>query len=733
MPNLQGTITIDGTSYVVATISDILEIRSDGVYNMTQDEYVWQSQNTIVGLSSTQGATSPDSDMVVGDTLQNWDSMSFYSVVAPTISDLTGTTWLLNNSDLVLNADIFNYNIILTSNDTHYTGFSNTWTVEEGTDFVTLKYGSTVVYDGDIINASWYNEAYRTISITGGTDATNASLITWLMANATQVPTTDLTNTVWAFKDTGVNGAGNGSSTVNFSNISFKIDGTLADGTYISAPNVMDIIIWTCAMNITAGSKTVYYLKTTDNLYSSLSLTDGEGWYEGSGQNLSKMTSAPTIEFVGGTGIGNPDLLVWLSQNATMQAQPEPQPTGGIYFGTDTISGISFGDLTVSKIYYGEDLVYEYEEPAPASYVMGFRGMSTSGPSLTRAGDTASATWSATSGVISFDGIDISKIFGGYVGNDGEELTWDSTNLKYLHNGVQYTGNVFVKINRFFCKAYYENGVLDGYDLYFGNSAPDNTYQDWFLGKDHCIIGCYKARGGTGAYTNGLQSKQGLTHMDATTANAIVTAYKLNSSTAYSLHEKWYNENAILQVLFMAIFATRQTTDVFPEATYRHRSNDTRATGYMDSYRAQSLFAYEPTGDSGKRGNMFLGIEDFVGWGYELVGGVVLSGTSVCPTLDYANFSYSNTYTADLTLPSSDNYITQLQESATNAGLLVPKSTTGGSDTTYFCDYQWHGANCWYQGAFFPSAYYGLFFFYGAYDASNSYFNCAARLCGTPN
>lgn len=404
-----------------------------------------------------------------------------------------------------------------------------------------------------------------------------------------------------------------------------------------------------------------------------------------------------------------------------------------ILFGTQGIEKILFGQSEVSKIYLGQTLVWQAgSEPGPTSYEIGFRGMSLSTPALTRTGQAVGATWAATSGVISIDGIDLTKIFGGYVGNDGEELTWDSATSKYLHNGTPYTGNVFVKINRFFAKAHYEGTTLDGYDLCFAPTAPDNTYQDWFLGKDHCVIGCYKARGG--GFDSGLQSKQGLSYTSATTANDIVTAYKLNSSTAYSLHEKWYNENAILQVLFMAIFATKQTTDVFPQDTFRHRTNDTRATGYMDSYRSQSLFAYEPTGSSGMRGNMFLGIEDFVGWGYELVAGVVLSNENIHTSLDYANFVYSGSYDdSGLDRPTTSDYIKELQQSDTIAGLLVPK-TTGGSETTYFCDYNYYGAGTmvWYQGAYYPSAYFGLFYFLGSYTADNSSNYCAARLCGKP-
>ena len=421
--------------------------------------------------------------------------------------------------------------------------------------------------------------------------------------------------------------------------------------------------------------------------------------------------------------------LTLTSPTSTMSVSASADVIPSISIGSLPLSKAYFGANEISKIYYGQTLLYEAQ---PAGYEIGFRGMSSSTPALTRTGEAVGATWAATSGVIAIDGIDITKIFGGYVGNDGEELTWDSTNLVYKNGSTTYTGNVFVKINRFFCKAYYDEGVLDGYDLYFGAEAPDATYQDWFLGKDHCVVGCYKARGG--GFSSGLQSKQGLSYNSATTANAIVTAYKLNSSTAYSLHEKWYNENAILQVLFMAIFATRQTTDVFPEATYRDR-DDTRATGYMDSYRASSLFAYEPTGDSGKRGNMFLGIEDFVGWSNELVAGVVLSDANIHTSLDYANFDYSGSYTdSGLDRPTTTDYITELQQSDTIAGLLVPK-TVGGSDSTYFCDSNFYasGTMVWYQGAFTPLANFGLFLFSGSYGASTSNDNCAARLCGKPN
>ena len=401
----------------------------------------------------------------------------------------------------------------------------------------------------------------------------------------------------------------------------------------------------------------------------------------------------------------------------------------------DSVSGI----IILSGATQDVTVVVECEV---APYEIGFRGMAGSQTSLTRTGQAVGATWSANSGVISINGIDLTKIIGGYVGNDGEALTWDGENLKYMNGNSIYFGDVFVKINRFFIKPYYDqNSKLDGFDLNFGNIAPSG-YEDWFLGKDHCVIGCYKARSGPGAFTNGLQSKQSIVAGDAgaypITANNIVTAYKKNSSTVYSLHEKWYNENAILQVLFMALFATKQTTDVFPEATFRHPDNDTRATGYMDSYRAQSLFAYEPTGNSGKRGNMFLGIEDFVGWGLELVAGVKLNGNDICSTTDYANFSYSETYqSSDVNLSSftSGLYISEMQKSDNVPGLFVPKTGIGSGISyanQYFCDRGYVDGNCWFQGAEGTSSIYGIFYFAGNSDSSMMNSQYAARLCGLP-
>ena len=105
-----------------------------------------------------------------------------------TITDLTGTKWILNSnltieemSGLTNNAAVINF----TSNGMYYEEM-----YLDHSDFYLYYYeiegvtaSRTRVYD----DGTWSNESYRTIEITGGTDATNSALIAWLQANATQV------------------------------------------------------------------------------------------------------------------------------------------------------------------------------------------------------------------------------------------------------------------------------------------------------------------------------------------------------------------------------------------------------------------------------------------------------------------------------------------------------------------------------------------------------------------
>lgn len=101
-------------------------------------------------------------------------------------TDLTGTTWVIN-SEPSLPAGYGAFSINFTTNNEDKVLLRIGEDIDEGEPasgwlvYENASYQSNPVYVG-----SWSNENYRTINITGGTDTTNNSLISWLLANATQ-------------------------------------------------------------------------------------------------------------------------------------------------------------------------------------------------------------------------------------------------------------------------------------------------------------------------------------------------------------------------------------------------------------------------------------------------------------------------------------------------------------------------------------------------------------------
>lgn len=94
------------------------------------------------------------------------------------LSDLTGTTWYFNTVPVLL--DDIVYYINFTAGGVAYDGF-------EFYDHDEIDYWKNGMADFSAYRVSrGWNSQGRTITITGGTDATNSTLIAWMQANATQ-------------------------------------------------------------------------------------------------------------------------------------------------------------------------------------------------------------------------------------------------------------------------------------------------------------------------------------------------------------------------------------------------------------------------------------------------------------------------------------------------------------------------------------------------------------------
>lgn len=95
------------------------------------------------------------------------------------VSDLTNTTWYFNQWPNINNTA--DYYINFTCDGDTYTRLS-TDSDDMYIDYYSQSTGTVHVYG----MMGWNDEGWRTITITGGNDVTNATLIAWIEANAEQ-------------------------------------------------------------------------------------------------------------------------------------------------------------------------------------------------------------------------------------------------------------------------------------------------------------------------------------------------------------------------------------------------------------------------------------------------------------------------------------------------------------------------------------------------------------------
>ena len=197
------------------------------------------------------------------------------------VSNLTNTIWVMNNTlSSGPQVGAISFSVDFTSNETNYTEIT---LPRSGADS-DLIYDNTTIYN--FARRTWSSQSYRIIKITGGTDVTNANLISWLEANATQVQVDDLTDTKWVLNSS-LNVSTQNSFTINFTSNSENYD------TFVYGSNTLNYVI-----NSNPG--TVYY----------------EGTWSSQSYRI--------ILILNGSDVSNPDLIVWLTNNATYQV---PTPT----------------------------------------------------------------------------------------------------------------------------------------------------------------------------------------------------------------------------------------------------------------------------------------------------------------------------------------------------------------------------------------------------------------------
>lgn len=165
-------------------------ITNTGITLSNNTSWTYSGSGTFLGFSTTEGDTIPLSDLEVGDTglfgsshigidsNYHWYSVASAPVINPLdATDLTNTTWYLKQHVNVPPSSSYYITFSSGSYDCIIFGGS------------TIEYGDTSQQSSDLVYQTfeppygWGSNNSRTLTITGGTDVTNSTLIAWLKAN----------------------------------------------------------------------------------------------------------------------------------------------------------------------------------------------------------------------------------------------------------------------------------------------------------------------------------------------------------------------------------------------------------------------------------------------------------------------------------------------------------------------------------------------------------------------
>ncbi len=275
-------------------------------------------------------------------------------------------------------------------------------------------------------------------------------------------------------------------------------------------------------------------------------------------------------------------------------------------------------------------------------------------------------------------------------------------------------GNHFVKLKKFYvCITSDSSGVLT-YKL--SHYKVDSSYflNPYFKDKDgneidYAFYGKYKGY----VSSSKLCSKSGVTPTYSTTGDNYRT-YARNNSANY--HQTDWCAVFTAQIMCMCAYATTN---------------------------AENILSYRSYGSATGSGTQIFGIEDIVGNGLEFVDGVVFrSGSTLTASSvswadkisDYASGITTNQTTlSNATSSSSGSYISKMYYVSGKPALSIfPKSLSGGSSTTYYCDAFYYNSsnspNSTWWGADGADSLLGLFSLLCVVSWSYTGSSCGSRL-----
>lgn len=288
-------------------------------------------------------------------------------------------------------------------------------------------------------------------------------------------------------------------------------------------------------------------------------------------------------------------------------------------------------------------------------------------------------------------------------------------------------GNVFIKIPKFYAKItpnddgtfkHQISGVrYDGFSTLFVDGEGNEL--------DYILVGKYEASGNSSrAY-----SKSGATVLVNITCDALRTACKANGD-GYQQYD--FLIDLIIKELWLVEMKTTNSQAIM--YGYANGNSAAVATGRTDAVKTPS--GSEESNTDGKHACKYRGIENLWGNTFTWCDGISFSSEKVYICTDpksYAAGKITSPYVYHGNRSSGGGWIKKVAPLNRNPLIQYATEASGGSATTYFCDYAVVGGSVLAVGGSWNStAYAGLWYWAGDCAPSVSLADIGGRLCKKP-
>lgn len=299
-----------------------------------------------------------------------------------------------------------------------------------------------------------------------------------------------------------------------------------------------------------------------------------------------------------------------------------------------------------------------------------------------------------------------------------------------MYEVVDEHGNVFIRIPKFYTRITRNpNGTykhqLSGY-RYEGFTTLFVDGQGNEI--DYVLVGKYEASG----TSTKAESKSGKTVLVNVTLPQMRAACKANGE-GYQQYD--FLIDAIIKELFLIEMATTNSQSVM--YGYLNSSNSAAIqTGRTDAVKTAS--GSEESNTDGQHACKYRGIENPYGNVWKWCDGITFANTKIYICLDPNHYVSEDTaapyfYVGERL--TSNGYLKEVSQFDKFPVLGFASSVTGGSDATYYCDYNYAysgGTVLSVGGAWSNGGNGGLWFWSGYADASGAYSYIGGRLCYKP-